>query len=878
MTSRPTFLDGLLRWRGGREAEIILGDLDEEWPERLREGRLRAMGWYVRATLGSLGGSRTRARGRGGMVSVSGRGWGEDLWHELRRLGRTPLWTAAAVGTVAIGLVFSGVVYAVADATLTQLVPYPDADRLFYLAETNGQVGAVAHPTLERLRLRDDAFESVAAWVPGQDINLTRPEGEPTVARAASVLPGTLEVFGGSLVAGRSLQPSDEDFGGQPAALISAGFWQREFAGDPDAIGSVLVVNGRGFTLVGVTASNVALPGSTGPLDGVDIWLPILQAPNLQTDPGLRYQVVVRAAPGVDQATVAALADQLLSDMRNTLPQWRTDESWRIAVQSLRSRLEGEGRRALSALAAAAALLMVLAGANLGALTLARRQSRDREFMLYEVLGAPPSVGRRRLLAQNLLVALVGAIVASGMGHWVLQAVRAADLAWLPAASLATFGTRERLVVAVLAIALSMGVAWVAALAGQRADHRVAGLRSRGPGGGWKRLAHAIVGLETAMVVSLGVGAGLVVRSFVNLTNVESGMSLDRRIAARVVLAHPRYETSQAVREFTSRVLDELVHQPGVVRAAATTSAPLAPSAWNFVFVEGRDPDQGPRPTADLEEVTPGFFDVMGLAVLEGRGLEAQDYRAAGPPVVVINEQLAALFEGSPIGRTLHFSEGPDLQVLGVVQNVPAGRLDTPPSPRVYLADMDQAFPWPVRTRWFLVETAEGAPVSVGAEALRAAVSAVHDEIPVQAPRTLRALRGDLLGDARFRGLMFGFLGIVALVLGAVGIYGVVSHSLAASRKEAGIRLALGSSRRRVFAQTVFGEAVAVGVGALVGVGLAWQLGSMLASILFGVSSTDLRVYLVVLGAVGVLALTAIVIPALRSAASDPMATLRAEG
>lgn len=875
---RPTFLDRLLEAVVGPSAEVVLGDLEEEWPERVAgTGRVRATWWYTRSAVETMCTVLVRGgRMMGGRnVETSGTRSTADLWYEARALGRTPMWTSLAVGTVTVGTVFAAVVFSLAEAVRTELVPFPEADRLVLVEESNGQFAAVADPTLRALQERSDVFERVAAWTGPQDANLVRAGGDPVVARMGQVLPGSFELLGYAPTAGRALVREDEDIGGPVSALLSYDFWVREYGASPDALESSIDLNGRTFTVVGVMEADARLPGQGA--EGPDVFIPILRLPALATDPGLRYQVLVRGTPGADAATLRAAADQVMEDLRATLPQWRSDPSWHMEVRPLRATLEGDSAQAIRALLGGAALLLALAGANLVALTLARLQGRTREFQIHTALGAPPSIAVRRLLAQNGLVSVAGAALAATGAAWLIEAIRTADPEWIPGAEFASLSPGVLSATALVAIGLGLIVALAASRLHPRMGSGFAGLRSQGPDRRWKAMARGLVLLETGMVVSLAVGAGLVVRSLANLRSVDVGLRLENRLVARANLTSPAYSNSESVRRFTDDVLSQVAGLAGVEAVAASTSAPFSRAGWNFVILEGRDPADGQLPSSELEEVTPGYFEALDLPVVDGRSLEPADYGAGAEKVVVVNEALAALYDGPAVGRTLNYTDGPTLRVVGVVRNSPAGRLDEQPGPRVYLPDMDDAFPWTMRTRWFVVRLSDERRADAIGEALRAAVVRADPGIPLHPPRMLTDMRADLLADADFRSLIFGLLGSVALLLGAAGIYGVVAHTLGAARRETGIRLALGASRARVFARTVAAEAGAVGVGTVLGVLAAWQFASLLAGFLFGVSPLEPMVYVGAVAAVGLVATLAIVLPAYRSSSADPLDALREE-
>ncbi len=878
MIRRPTSLDGLLRLFLGEGAEIVLGDLDEEWPGRVAEfGEGRARRWYLRTMLSTMGTLGVQGRGMmGSRDRSSGAGWVHAFRYETRALVRTPVWSALAVGTLATGMVFATVVFSMAEAMRTDVVPFPDADRLFVIRESNGQVGAVADPTLRRLQERAEVYQAVEAWSGPIDQNLSRPDADPTVVGVARVTSGLVPLLGYGVVAGRQLVIEDEDPGRERTALISHAFWTRSFGSSPDAIGATVELNGLGYTVAGVLEEGARLP-QRRQADGADLWIPVQRTADLALDPGLRYQVVAKARPAVDRADVLAAASQTMEELRRELDQWRTDPSWHMEVDPLPDLLQGDGVQAMAALGAATALLLLLGAANLVALTLARLQARSREFVVHTALGAPPSIALRRLLAQNAIVAALAAMAALGVAVWLVEVVRTANPTWIPGAAYARLGVSETVATVLAAIALSLGVAVLTSRLHPHVQHAASLLRSRGPDPKWKALGRSLVLVETALVVTLAVGAGLVVRSLSELQSIDVARAMENRMVARINLNSSTYGDSESVRGFTDQVLARMKGVPGVTAVAASTSPPFSSAGWNFVVVEGRDPSEGQLPSTEIEEVTPDYFSVLDAPVVSGRSLDRSDFGDGSEKVVVVNEALADLFDGDALDRSLNFTGGPTLRVVGVVRNSPAGSLSEAPGPRLYLADMDDAFPWTVRTRWFIVRLSDDAPSAPAMEALHTAVAEADPAIPLHPPRRLLDLRGDLLEEARFRSIMFAVLGFMALLLGAAGIYGVVSHTLGSARRETGIRLALGATRARVFSRTVAAEAAAVAAGVALGLLAAWQLGHLLAGFLFGVSPADPTVYAVTTLGVGLVAAAAIVIPAYRSATADPVASLRGE-
>ena len=880
--TRPTLLDGLVRRGLGPEGEVILGDLDEEWEDRLAEhGLWRARVWYLRAAVSSIS-SIWGGRVMGGWKDVragSGATWAGLLRHEARALRRAPLWSGLAVGTLAVGMLFAVVVHGFSVALGENLLPYPELDRVVYIAESNSAVGAVADPTLRRLQDRDDVFEAVMAWTQPSEANLSRGSADPTVVRVTSVLPGTPEALGLTPIRGRSLETADEIPSEMMPALISWGWWVRDFGADPAAVGEQVQINGRLYVIAGVLPPNAVLPGAAANGPPADVWLPILRLPFLETDPGLRYQVATRVRPGVDADEVRRVGEGIMETLRGELPGWRTDPAWRIMAVPLREQFAGPAEKALESLIAAALLLLGLGSANLVALTLARAQGRQREFEVHMALGASPSSGLKRLLIQNGLVALLAAVIAVPAGAGVMSLARDAGVSWLAGLEGARLHPGTVLAAGIIAIVISLSVALLTAWIGRfllRPATR--GLHARGTDRRWRWVGRGLVLVETAMVVALAVGAGLMARTFSNLSSVDPGLQLADRFATRVSVAGPRWSDQADVRALTEQFADRIAAIPGVQTAAVSTSAPLSSTIWNFGEIEGAAPgESGELPTVQIDQVSPGYLATLGIEPSVGRTLSRVDLDPSSEPAVVVNQSLADLFPEAALGGRIRFGERAWMRVVGVVPDVPAGRLDEPAGPKVYLTDLAQAFPWTTSTYWFLIE---GSPASTAGQlqqSLSAALAEFDPTLPLHPVRPLTDMRADLLQATRVRMMLFGILGLVALTLGAGGIYGVVSHSLGSARHETGVRLALGATRGRVFVGTVTAEAVAVIAGASGGVFAAWQLGRLLSGFLFGVGPIQGDLYLIVLALVGTVATVAIVAPAWRAANSDPVASLRSE-
>ena len=852
------------------EREEVLGDLREEHERRrVASGRALAAVWVWRQVLGSMPALLRRSwwRGRTGFEPAANRwlpggfgmeSWIMDLRYAVRRLRSRPTYTLLAVLTLALGVGGSAAIFSILRGLL--LSPLPFAKEAEIVVFWNLFDWSEA----EMLYLRPNfpGFRRVAAYT-GRDVTLESNGGPTRLVPGISASYELFDVLGARPALGRGFQAGDDRQGADPVAVLSYGLW-REMGGDASILGRRLRLNGIPRTVVGVMPRGFWFPDPT-----VRIWLP------QQLDPTNRsgnYALIGRLAPGQSLEGMAPQLARITKALagRFTYPQ-QWDKTKNAALTPLRDYLVGSLRPALLATLAAMAIILLIACANVAALMLTQVNRRAGELAVCSALGAD----RRRITQQLVAEALVLGVVAGGVGA-LLAAVGFRLLAgtlplgvWAERAVLdwTLFGAAIA-----LAILAALGIALIPALSLWRGDLResLTRVRTATVGGRGSRVEAGLVVAEVALAVLLAVGAGLLIRSVVNLYAIDPGV--DTRGVAVLDLVTGAGKTAE--RQQTMRtLLDELGRLPGVRSAALTTKLPLRGNGDNWgITIEGR-PDL-PDTTTFVRFVSRDYFQALGIAVRAGRLFTTGD-RPDSEPVVVINQALAKrYFQGAdPIGRRLKTVSNRWERVVGVVEDVAEANLTDEPGPARYLF-ADQ-FDYSPERQTVVLRTERPQDAAGVLEAARGTVQRVAPGVAVQEATTMERVFAQAVGPARQIMTLLTLLTGLALALGAIGVYGVIAHHVSRRKRDYGICVALGLSPARVLRQVVGHGAALVGIGVLMGALVSTILGRWLGSLLYGVHAADpvaLLAASLALLAVGVLAAF---VPAYRASRVDPAMVLR---
>jgi putative ABC transport system permease protein len=871
----------------GAASEAAIGDLEEEYADRSDRGTLWAAVWYwAEAASLARGFAAERVRGwrwgrtPSGPVHRTGdstmRVFWEDLRLAFRGLRRQPGFAAAVVATLALGIGGNVALFSVVDGVLLRPLPYPDPDRLVIVWENDRLRGtdreAASAPDYFDLSEQSRSFETMAAR--GRQDRTLGTAAEPVHLSAARVSSRYFSLLGVRAILGRTLDAADEKPGAEPVLVLTERLWRERFATEPSVVGRSVLLDGTPATVVGVVPDRATVPG----LDE-ELFEPLTLAA-WERDRGVHnFRVFARLKPEATLASAQADASAVMARLEKTYPD---DNEGRGAwVRPLVDEVLGGARPALLLLFGAVALLLLMACASAANLVLARGISRERELAVRTSLGAAPLRVFRLLITESLLLATLGGALGTLLAAGAVALVRALgpeDLARLQECAVDGRALLFALL-ASLAVAIVFGA--LPALRGARISP-AASLKDGGrvAGGSALRARRFLVAFELAAAVVLVVGAGLLVRSFSNLRHVDPGYDPENLLLAHVTLTGPGFEFPkgwpvlewQAYTAFAEALRERLESQPGVVGVAFAHQGP-ADSGWTTgVTVEGRPaPPPGQQDEASYRPVSPGYFRTLGVPLLRGREFGRSDGPGA-PAVAVVNEAFAARhFPGEdPIGRRIVVARL-SREIVGLAGDERFEGIDAGPAPAMYLP-IDQN-PQPSVT--VAIRTA-GDPLSVAAT-LRAALRATDPTLGLFEVDTAEGALAGSLRQRRFVLVLLGGFAAVALLLAAVGTYGVVSFAVGERTREVGVRIALGAGPAHVFGLVVRQGMTLAAVAVALGVVGALALGRVMESLLFGVGARDPLTLAVVAAGLLATAFAASALPALRATRVDPMRALRLE-
>ncbi|HEX7175766.1 MAG TPA: ABC transporter permease [Pyrinomonadaceae bacterium] len=812
-------------------------------------------------------------------TNLLGEFW-QDLRYGLRMLLKNPGFTIVAVIALALGIGANSAIFSVVNTVLLRPLPYKDPERLVMVWEDRTKRGyprdTPAAGNYTDWRDQNQVFEGMAA-IADLSFNLTG-VGEPERLDGRRVSASLFPLLGVEPQLGRAFLPEEDQPGGNRVVIMSHGLWQRRFGSDMSIIGKPLNLNGESHTVVGVMPPDFQFPSRDD-----ELWAPIAFDPQEATNRRRHYlQIVARTKPGVTpqqaQVELSAIAERL----QQQYPETNTDVG--AAVVPLHEQLVGDIKPALLVLLGAVGFVLLVACANVANLLLARASVRQKETSIRVALGASRSRLIRQFLTESVLLAALGGVAGLLLSLWGVNLLKA----FIPEnISQAQSVTIDGSVLAfTLLVSLLTGLVFGLAPAMQTSSFNLnealkEGGRDSVAGSRGNRLRGLLVITEVALALILLIGAGLLINSFLRLRNVDPGFRADNLLTMSIVLPQLKYPDQTRRSAFYNELVSRVESLPGVKSAAVTNWIPLVLQGDSIgISVEGRpDPGPGQRPSAVTRVVSPDYFRTMNIQLLQGRQFDAQD-KVDSPSVAVISETMARrLWPGEdPTGKRITpgapDSANPDdwITVIGVVKDVRQFELVAEPKPQMYLTHIQAGFFAPRH----LVVSTDVEPLSL-AGAVRKTVWDIDKDQPVSNVNTMESVLSESIARQRFSMLLLGIFAAVALVLAAVGIYGVMSYSVAQRTHEIGIRMALGAQRGDVLKLAVGGGLKLVLIGVGVGLVTAFILTRVMSSLLFGVSATDPTTFIIISLVLISAAVLASYIPARRATKVDPMVALRYE-
>ena len=805
----------------------------------------------------------------------------QDLKFGLRMLAKNPGFTAVAIITLALGIGANTAIFSVVNGVLLRPLPYPEPERLMMIWERTKEFGrnSVAYPNYLDWRREQRSFTDIAAFRT-DDFNFTG-SGQPEHLDGLEISADLLPVLGVNPFLGRNFLPQEDREGAGGAVMLSYGLWMRRFGADPAILGKAITLNAKSCTVVGVLPANLR-PGAEATL-----YVPIEQWSSVDlrsrdSHPGLR--VVGRLKPGGTLAAAQAEMDSLAKALAQHYP--KSNAGHGVNVVEMKGDQVSNIRPTLLLLLGAVGFVLIIACANVANLLLARATARGREFAIRVSLGATRPRVVRQLLAESVLLALGAAALGLLLASWGTRLVLAAAPDYLPRTQ--EVGIDPPVLLFTLAVSVLTGILFGLAPAFHSSNvHPQECLKegARGSGGGRHRVEGVFVVVEVGLAVVLLAGAGLMMQSIWRLWRVDPRFNPHNVLTAQVAISPSAMASPTAIRVAYQQMLDRVAGIPGVRSAAICSLLPLGESDAEIPYWLGgpTQPPQDQMSMAVNNITTPDYFRVMGIPLLEGRIFANRD-TTTSPTVVVIDDVMAKhLFPAQEaIGKQINLSELGTVQVVGVVGHVKQWGLDSDDTSKI----RDQVyFPFTQIPDRFMSEGVTGLtlvvrtsppPLSV-LSAVRAQVAGPTEDQPVYGVKTMEQVISGSLAERRFTMLLLIIFASTALVLAAVGIYGVMSYAVTRRTHELGVRMALGASRRNVL-RLVLREGMALAaIGTGVGLAAALALTRFLAGLLYGVRPEDPATLVAAAILLAGIALLACGVPAWRATRVDPMVALRYE-
>jgi predicted permease len=815
----------------------------------------------------------------------------QDARYGLRMLRKNPGFTAVAILTLALGIGASTAVFSVVNAVLIKPLPYPHSEQIVFpwaIAPPGLNLGYDEIPWgrvqfLEFSR-QTKTIQHFAAFQ-SSSFNLTG-AGDPALLEGVRATAGLFPALGVSPALGRTYTAEEDQPGRAPVVVLSHALWLERFGGDPEILGRVLELNGAAYTVIGVMPAGFdfpranELPGSIDSPRAAQLWVPLALNPGpiVRGEPS-ELAVIGRMKPGVTVEQAQAELDVFARHMEELFP--RAKGWFNSRATPLTRQVAGDTRRPLLLLLGAVGIVLLVACSNVASLLLARSLAREKEFSLRSALGAARLRLIRQLLTESLLLSTAGALAGVLVAEFGVRFVKTFGPSNIPRLGEVNLDWRvfafTFLITLFVGILFGLAPAFAAARRNLSESVREGGHRTTAGHAGQK-IRQALLVCEVAMALVLVIAAGLLTRTFLRLLSAGGGFNAEHVLTFELSLPNTKYPDQDRIVALYHELLLRMQNLPGVESAGISEVVPLAGAgeSTGMRIPDFHSADEKERPYANYTIVTPGYFFAIGTSVLQGRDFSESD-TADSMPVAIINQAMAKKFwpGQNPLGKAAGVPIRKfDMTIIGIIPDLKHLSLREEPAPEVYVPYTQN--PWPSMLVMQAVIRTKADPDSVLA-GVRDAVHFVDSDLPLAKVTTLAAIVDTSLAQPRFSMLLLGSFGALALLLASIGIYGVISYSVAQRTQEIGIRLALGAQRRNVFGMILSQGARLAGLGIAIGLVLAFGVARLMSSFLFGVQPADPLTFAAVCALLLAVAFLACYIPARRATRVDPLTALRYE-
>lgn len=879
------------RIRALRQREDVINDIDREMrlhlemevdaniragmsPTEAREKAMRSFGNVNRAVDAAYD-----VKGGGVFETLA-----QDIRYGVRMLAKHKAFTSIAVITLALGIGANTAIFSVVNELLLRPLPYRDAERIVTVWEVTPEgrhQNTTSRTNFRAWRDQTSNFQHMAAFT-DQRLNLTG-TGEPEELSVQFTTPEFFRILGVDPILGRTFLPEDDKGGQSAVAVLSYGLWQRRFGGQASLVGETINLSGEKYTVIGVMPPNFQfhIKQRSGTGRPAELWS-ILPMPvgGTANQRGRFLGTVARLKDGVTVDQAAAEMRTIHARLSDEAPQY--NKNYTAEVLPLREQFFGNVRRPLYLMLGAVGFVLLIACANVANLLLSLATSREKEIALRAALGARRMRIVRQLLTESLLLALLGSVLGLGfawLGIKALVAISPRDLV-----SLQTVGLNVTVLAWTLGVSMLTGIVFGLAPAlhisrlNLNDSLKDGGKSESGQASGSRRLRNALVVSEIALAVVLLASAGLLIRSFVRLQQVDRGFTTDNVLTMVIRLPEAGYREDPQLVQFFSSTLERVRQLPTVRSAGMVNFLPLyggLGSNTGFKILGQPEPPPGQGPSTDVRVADSGYFGTLGIPLLRGRNFSDSEQREA-KHVILINEALARRYfpNQDPIGQHLDvamFEKPTPAEIIGIAGNVRYDSLVDEAPPAVYFPHPDLAYPFMT-----LVVRTDGDPTAI-APAIQREIRGLDPNQPVSDLRTMDQVMSEWVARSRFNTMLLGLFAGLATLLSAVGIFGVMNYSVALRTRELGLRLAVGAQPRQVLLLVLRQGLGLTIVGVVLGLAAAFALTRLLSGLLFGVAAVDVTTFASISVLLVIVSLLACYLPARRAMRIDPLSALRYE-